>query len=209
MKKSHSFGDWRFFMWFFLVGTGESPPYCDKITVLYGCGFGVKKLGLGQTPGPHPHWDKIPTFTKKNFWLLPYSPLKKKDIATNLRFDLGKPSCKKCFLSGIADSSAATWNHFQPKHVIDLKSVIFVLLCKLFMKFNVVLKNPTDISFDYKFTSKFTGLLLTVSSTSLASPAVLQTTAMAAGICWWTSNIQIASGQRYIIQGVLFHWSHP
>ena len=32
----------------FLVGTGEPPPYWDKITVLYGCGF--KKLGLGQNP---------------------------------------------------------------------------------------------------------------------------------------------------------------
>ena len=35
----------------FLVGTGEPPPYCNiKITLLYGCGFGLKKLGFGQTP---------------------------------------------------------------------------------------------------------------------------------------------------------------
>ena len=27
-------------------------PYCDKITVLYGCGFGFKKLGLADPPAP-------------------------------------------------------------------------------------------------------------------------------------------------------------
>ena len=29
----------------FLVGTGESPPYCDKIAVLYGCVVLVLKVG--------------------------------------------------------------------------------------------------------------------------------------------------------------------
>ena len=37
----------------FLVGTWEPPPYMqnpNKITVLYGCGFGFKKLGLADPP---------------------------------------------------------------------------------------------------------------------------------------------------------------
>ena len=34
----------------FLVGTGEPLPYCNKITLLYGCGFGLKKLGLADPP---------------------------------------------------------------------------------------------------------------------------------------------------------------
>ena len=57
----------------FWVGIGDPPPYCDKITVLYGCGFGFKKLGLDQTnqpPNP-PRWDKIPTLTKNLLCRLP------------------------------------------------------------------------------------------------------------------------------------------
>ena len=34
----------------FLVGTEEPLPYCNKITFLYGCGFGLKKLGLADPP---------------------------------------------------------------------------------------------------------------------------------------------------------------
>ena len=38
----------------FLVETGNPPPILrqnlNKVTVLYGCGFGSKKLGLGQPP---------------------------------------------------------------------------------------------------------------------------------------------------------------
>ena len=43
-------GDFYVIFGDFLVGTGEPPPYWDKITVLYGCGFGFKKSGLGQPP---------------------------------------------------------------------------------------------------------------------------------------------------------------
>ena len=44
----------------------------NKITLLDGCDFGLKKLGFGQTPPPpFLPWDKIPTFTEKNFCGLP------------------------------------------------------------------------------------------------------------------------------------------
>ena len=43
----------------------------NKITVLYGCSFGFKKLGLGQTHPPSPRWDKIPTLDEI-FEGLPY-----------------------------------------------------------------------------------------------------------------------------------------
>ena len=33
----------------FYLGLGN-PHHPNNITVLYGCGFGFKKLGLGQTP---------------------------------------------------------------------------------------------------------------------------------------------------------------
>ena len=42
MKKSHFFG----------LGLGNPTPYCDKIPTQSPCGFGLKKLGLGQTPAP-------------------------------------------------------------------------------------------------------------------------------------------------------------
>ena len=64
MKKSHFFGDWcscdfwcflMAFLVIFWLGL-ETPAILrqnpNKITVLYGCGFGFKKLGLGQTPAP-------------------------------------------------------------------------------------------------------------------------------------------------------------
>ena len=41
------------FLVIFLVGTGDPPHVAtnpNKITVLYGCGVGFKKLGLGQNP---------------------------------------------------------------------------------------------------------------------------------------------------------------
>ena len=60
----------------FLVGTGEPPPYCDKIPTFMGSSKAnkvlvnfEKKLGLGQTP-PLP-WAKIPTFTENLFCMLP------------------------------------------------------------------------------------------------------------------------------------------
>ena len=43
MRKSHV-------LVIFLVGTGEPLPNCNKITLLYGCGFGLKKLGLADPP---------------------------------------------------------------------------------------------------------------------------------------------------------------
>ena len=46
------FGDYYVIFGAFLVGTGEPPQCCDKFPVLYGCGFGFKKLVLGQTPAP-------------------------------------------------------------------------------------------------------------------------------------------------------------
>ena len=54
----------------FLVGTGEPLPYCNKITLLYGCGFGLKKLGLAD-PSPPLSWDKIPKKSKNFIWRLP------------------------------------------------------------------------------------------------------------------------------------------
>ena len=75
MKESHFVGDFDaifsdFFSWDW--GTPailrQNP---NKITVLYGCGFGFKKLGLGQTLPPLPPWDKIPTMTENLFWKLP------------------------------------------------------------------------------------------------------------------------------------------
>ena len=55
-------------MWF-LVGTGESPPYINKIpTKSPFCMVVVLdwNVGIGSDPRPPP-WDKIPTFTE-NFW---------------------------------------------------------------------------------------------------------------------------------------------
>ena len=34
------------------LGLGNPTPYCDKIPTKSPCGFGLKKLGLGQTPAP-------------------------------------------------------------------------------------------------------------------------------------------------------------
>ena len=50
----------------FLVGTGEPLPYCNKITLLYGCGFGLKKLGLADPPPPSVG-TKSQTFPKIRF----------------------------------------------------------------------------------------------------------------------------------------------
>ena len=53
MKESHFFGDWWILMWFFGWDWGTPTilqQNSNKITVLYGCDFGFKKLGLGQTP---------------------------------------------------------------------------------------------------------------------------------------------------------------
>ena len=60
MKGSHLFGNWWYFMWFLVIFWG----ICDKITLLYGCGF--KNFVIGSTPSP-PCWDKIPTLTKNDF----------------------------------------------------------------------------------------------------------------------------------------------
>ena len=58
MKKSHFFvigdfyvifGDFFGWDWGTTSILRQNP---NKITALYGCGFGFKKLGLGQTPAP-------------------------------------------------------------------------------------------------------------------------------------------------------------
>ena len=57
----------------FLVGVGDPRHIAKKkneITLLYGCGFGLKKLGLGQTPPP-PSLGQNPNIDRIFFWKLP------------------------------------------------------------------------------------------------------------------------------------------
>ena len=131
MKKSHFLviGDllrdfWWFLMWF-LVGTGEPPPYCNKIPTKSPFCMVVVLVSVRHPP---PRWDKIPRFAEFFLSLIPL------------------PQVWAAFVSSIASSSAGLgW----PMRALQTRILKIHLWNTRYLVFWIITNHPQSLMLMY------------------------------------------------------------